>query len=164
MSPKTLGSYFDRPHEHWKLNEVLYAADTPEFVFYRKRQSFDPPVRILPAAELTEIIPQIPVSWDGWSQKQMRLPVPLVARNRLVQLQIVSRSNTVQPLWVKADWLDAHNRLLDRVELKPHVYSTAAKDFYALKIPDSATTCDLALQVEKGVKRFELLDLQLIVD
>jgi hypothetical protein len=165
-SPITLGSYFDRPQEHWKLNEVLSADDNPEFIFYRKRQPSDPPPRILQATDLVEIVPHLPAVWDGWHEKEFTVPVPRIAQNRLVQLHIISSSNTVQPLSVRADFVSEKkpSHPLDRFEVKPHVYPTAAKDFYAFRIPAGATACDLTLQIEKGVKRLELLDVEMILE
>jgi hypothetical protein len=165
-SPKTLGTYFDEPQTLWKLNEVLSASDNPEFIFYRKRAPSDPEVRTLHANDLGEKVPHLPAVWDGWKQKKLTVPIPLIARNRLVQVQIISRANTVQPIFVRADFVTdtASDDYLDRFELKPHVYSTAAKDFYAFRIPAGATACNLELNIESGVKRLELLDLALILD
>jgi len=163
-SPKKLGTYFDEPQQQWKLNEVLSTAENPEFIFYRKRLPADPAPQILAAHDLGNDVPRLPAAWDGWSKKRVILPVPVTARNRLAQVQIVSQANIVQPLSVRADFLNDKSERLDRFELKPHVYPTPAKDFYALRIPDGATTCDLELNVEKGVKRLELLDLRVILE
>ena len=79
-------------------------------------------------------------------------------------LQIVSRSNVVQPVWIKADFLDHRDHRLARMEVKPHVYPTAAKDFFALEIPEGAMQCAVELIIERGVKNFDLLDFLLIDD
>jgi hypothetical protein len=164
-SPKVLASYFDAPYESWKLQEVLCATDNPEFVFYRGRQSSDPPARIVPATDLPGIVPALPVLWDRKTpQQKLTWPIPGELRGRLVQTQIISRSNAVQPVWIKADFVDARNSSLAHLEVKPHVYPTPAKDFFAFKIPACSVNCVVKLKVETGVTMLELQDVNVIVD
>jgi hypothetical protein len=164
-SPKVLASYFDAPYDSWKLQEVLCATDNPEFVFYGRRQPSDPPPRIVPATDLPGIVPALPVLWDRKTpQQKLTWPIPGELRGRLVQTQIISRSNTVQPVWIKADFVDERNSSLGHLEIKPHVYPTPAKDFFAFKIPAGSVNCIVKLKVETAVTMLELQDVNVIVD
>ncbi|MDQ3622783.1 MAG: hypothetical protein M3463_09870, partial [Verrucomicrobiota bacterium] len=151
-----LASYFETPEREWRMTRLLAKGDTPDLIFYRRREPGTPPPQILESAapEFHGLIPPLPAEWrngrdPGTIDREWQIPAEW--RGDLARLELEGASDEVQALTIRLRF-HQEEKLLEELLLKPYFHPIAGKEFFALRIPGRAERCEVQLRFSKDAK------------
>jgi hypothetical protein len=109
--------------------------------------------------EFQGILPHLPTEWFGGDKEKLAAAswkVPESLRGQLCRLELEAGCDKVQSLTVRLHFRSGH-KPIEEYLLKPYLYPTPGKEFFAFQFPPGADTCSLELRLSKGTKsvRFE---------
>lgn len=162
-----LGSYFDEPEREWTLTRMLAKGDTPDLIFYRRRQAHDPAPFVLgpESAELQELVPALPRDWlVGRDPKQthVRWTVPALVRGKYVRLEARAGSAQPESFTLRLKFRTNEKEPVEYL-LKPYLHREVGKEFFVFAIPD-VDVCDVTLRFTSRAKAVSFEAMRLVVE
>jgi hypothetical protein len=169
VTPPVFASYFDTPEKDWTLEKVLLKdGDTPDFVFYRRRQPTDPPPLVLTPAspELAGLFPALPAEWPGGPRDEYantKWSVPASLRGQNARVEMEAASQTTEPLHIQLRFM--HGDQLEAIyALRPYLENQPAKEFFACYIPATSDRCEIQLKRLPHAKLINFTGFRAIVE
>jgi hypothetical protein len=162
-----LGSYLEAPERDWHLARLLAKGDTPDLIFYRRRNADSPPVQILAAEapEWNRLIPSLPRHWKGNDGRTATVtwPVPASLRGKYLSLQLAAASESVEALTIRLRFTVGPRRTAEYL-LKPYLYPGGGKEFFSIPIAADAEQCEVQLKLAKSGQSVEFTGFRALVD
>jgi hypothetical protein len=163
-----LASYFSEPEQKWTMTQLLAKGDTPDLIFYRRRQADTPPPRILTAdaPDLGGTVPKLPIEWKGTSKEQSAKAtwkIPADLRGQLCRLEFKGSGDKVEALNVRLTFFNGTREVTEYL-LKPYLHPVAGQEFFAFELPAQADRCEVMLKLNKNVDKVRVESLRLTVE
>lgn len=155
-----LASYFRSPEENWTLAGSIPRAGAPDLVFYHKGSAAEPH-----RVESEEVLSPLPIVWErGRAQEKLDYSwnVPPRFRGQLVRLELEAASPAMDAIRLRFRFRDGNRKEKSRLLLRPFLFPLAVPDFFAIRIPDTATTCDVQLRFTSEAKHVEIARLRVV--
>ncbi len=157
--PPQLASYFLEPETDWTLMRAIAKYDSPELVFYRRRNAAISP-RILDhdAAEWNGLVLVLPATWErehAPSRLKALWQIPEKLRGRLVRLEMEANSDEVDAFTVRLRFFYGSRHAKKDLVLRPYLTRERGLDFFALAIPATSTACEIQLRFGEKTQRVE---------
>ncbi|HEX8295905.1 MAG TPA: hypothetical protein VF593_06360 [Chthoniobacteraceae bacterium] len=164
-----LGSYFDLPEREWTLTGLFAKGDTPDLIFYRRRKPDSPAPLILnsDAAEWQQLLPALPAKWarkSGTSTLQKDWNVPDNLLGRVGRIELNAASEQVEALTIRLRFFRGRGDEIAEYLLKPYLFPSGGKEFFALQIPANAESCQVQLKFAKSAEAVEFTSFRAVFE
>jgi len=162
-----LASFFDVPEREWSMKRVLARSNTPDLVFYRRRNATSPLPVIMTASspDFIKVFPILPAQWTPHQKMLMHTnwTVPVALRGNVARIEIEAASKQIEPFTLRLRFMRGRSPY-NEILLKPYLHEQGGKDFFALSIPTDTEKCELQLRFAPQTKSVNFTGFRVVAE